>query len=259
MLRRAAVAVSVAALVLALPSSAAPSKEELVALLAEIDARQRNTGDYKALCYLEQKEKDKPDLVRELLVFRRDADDKVMFLFTKPKSEEGKGYLRLEKNLWSYDPSTGKWDRTTERERIGGTSSRRSDFDESRLAEEFEAAFVDEAKLGAYAALHLKLTAKPGVDVAYPVVELWIDKATHNVLKRQDYALSGRLMRTALYPKWQKLASPTKGADVYFPAQIHIYDEVEKSTSTLVLFKQVDLTPLDANLFTKAWLESKSR
>ena len=67
--------------------------------------------------------------------------------FTKPKSEEGKGYLRLDKNLWSYDPNTGKWERTTEREKIGGTNSRRSDFDESRLAEEFDPKFDGESKL----------------------------------------------------------------------------------------------------------------
>ena len=34
------------------------------------------------------------------LVYRRDADDKLMILFTKPKGEAGKGYLRLDKNLW---------------------------------------------------------------------------------------------------------------------------------------------------------------
>ena len=38
---------------------------------------------------------------------------------------------------------------------------------------------------------------KDGVDVAYPIVKLWVDKATGNDLKRQDFALSGRLMRTS--------------------------------------------------------------
>ena len=77
---------------------AEPTKEELVKLLATIDDRQRNNGDFKTLVYLEQKEKDKADIVREVLVYRRDADDKLMLLFSKPKSEEGKGYLRLDKN-----------------------------------------------------------------------------------------------------------------------------------------------------------------
>ncbi len=248
------------ALLTAAPAWAADlSKDEMVKILTELDDRQRNGGDYKALAYLENKEKDKADVVREMLIFRRDADDKLMLLFTKPKSEEGKGYLRLDKNLWSYDPTTGKWDRSTERERIGGTNSRRSDFDESRLAEEFIPRFDGEDKLGKFEAWRLELTVKPGVDVAYPVVKLWIDKANHNILKRQEFALSGKLVRTAYYPKWNKLFSESKKSDVWFPGEIRIFDEVEKANSTLVLMKSVDLSNLDANMFTKAWLESKSR
>jgi hypothetical protein len=40
---------------------------------------------------------------------------------------------------------------------------------------------------------------------------------------------------------------------------MRFYDEVEKANQTLVLIKSVDMRPLDPNLFTKAWLESKSR
>ena len=47
------------ALCLAGPALAADlSKEEMLKLLNELDDRQRNGGDYKALAYVEQKEKD---------------------------------------------------------------------------------------------------------------------------------------------------------------------------------------------------------
>jgi hypothetical protein len=118
-------------------ASAAPSKAELVELLKGVDDRQRNQGDWRSNAYIEQKEKDKVAVVYEALVFRRSADQKFMILFTKPKSSQGQGYLRIDQNLWFYDPAVGKWERRTERERIGGTNSRRSDFDESRLAEEY--------------------------------------------------------------------------------------------------------------------------
>jgi Outer membrane lipoprotein-sorting protein len=258
MLKNLSLAVLIAAS-LPLTAHAELSKEQMVGLMKAIDDRQRNGGDWKSLAYLEQKEKDKADVVRELVIYRRDNDDRLMMLFTKPKSEEGKGYLRLEKNLWSYDPGTGKWERTTERERIGGTNSRRNDFDESRLVEEYDPKDLGDGKLGAFEVHNLELKAKEGVDVAYPVVKLWVDKASGNILKRQEFALSGRLLRTALYPKWQKLFSESKKGDVWFPGEIRIFDEVETSNSTLILFKKVELQPLDANLFTKAWLESKSR
>jgi hypothetical protein len=255
---RLAAAVLLAA-ALAPAGAAALAGPELAKVVGEIDERQRNQGDWKALCYMEQKEKDKTDVVYELLVYRRDQDDKQMFLFTKPKSEAGKGYLRIEKNLWLYDPSTGRWERRTERERIGGTNTRRGDLDESRLVEEYDAKWEADEKLGVYAAHRVLLTAKAGVDVAFPVVRLWIDEATMNVLKRQELALSGRLMRTVYQPRWKRIFSPSKKGDVWYPEEIRIFDEIEKGNSTLILIKDIDLRPLEANLFTKAWLESRSR
>lgn len=243
-----------------LPCAAqAMSPAEMVELLKVIDDRQRNSGDYKSLVYIEQKEKGKSDLLYEAVVYRRDADDKLMILFTKPKSEAGKGYLRLNKNLFLYDPAVGKWERRTERERIGGTTSQRADFDESRLAEEFDPAYKGSETLGKFAVHHLELTAKKDADVAYPVIHLWVDKETKNILKQQEHALSGRLMRTSYYPKWNRLFSESKNDYIYYPHEIRIYDEVEKDNQSIIVMRKVDLRPLDENIFTKAWLESKSR
>ncbi len=216
-------------------------QDSLTKVVRTIDDRQRNSGDYRSLAYLEQKERDKTDTAREAIVYRRSEDQKLMILFTKPKGEAGKGYLRLDKNLWSYDPTTGKWERRTERERIAGTDSRRADFDESRLAEEYDSTFSGESKLGSFDTWMIECKVKPGVDVAYPVVKLWVDQASGNVLKRQEFALSGRLMRTLYYPSWKKLYSESKGADVWYPGEIRIYDEVEKANSTIVVMKSVDL------------------
>lgn len=233
--------------------------EETQAIVKELDERQRNSGDYKALVFIEEKAKDKNDLVYEAVVYRRDEDDKMMILFMKPKAEAGKGYLRLDKNLFMYDPTVGKWERRTERERIGGTSSRRADYDESRLSEEYTSKWVGEEDLGKFKVNHIELTAKANEDVAYPVIHVWVEKDTGNLLKQQDLALSGRLMRTSYYPKWEKMASKSKGADIYFPREIRIFDEVEKGNATTVVIRDVDLSSLEANIFTKAWLESKSR
>ncbi len=246
-----------------LMATAAPAQaldqEAVDAIVTRLDVRQRSTGDYKALVYIEQKERGKNDLLYQAVFYRRDEDDKLMILFLKPKSETGKGYLRLDKNMFMYDPSVGKWERRTERERIMGTDSRRGDFDESRLADEYSARFVKNTKLGKRKVHQLQMKAKKGQDVAYPTLKLWVDQTSGNLLKRQDFALSGRLMRTTYYPKWKKVFSEDKGAEVYYPEEIHIYDEIEKGNRTTMALTEVDLRPLSANIFTKAWLESKSR
>src|SRR5664280_3015958 len=123
-------------------AQAALSKDQLVDILKVVDDRQRNQGDWRSNVYIEQKEKNKVAVVYDALVFRRSADQKFMIIFTKPKASQGQGYLRVDKNMWFYDPSVGKWERRTERERIGGTNSRRSDFDESRLAQEYDLSLI---------------------------------------------------------------------------------------------------------------------
>jgi hypothetical protein len=269
-----ALALAVAAGVAAQPAPAAPAaaggeapaltqpaltQEEMVGILKTIDERQRNSGDYKSLAYIEAREKGKDEVVYEAVVYRRDEDDKFMILFLKPKAEQGKGYLRIDENLWMYDPAVGRWERRTERERIAGSDSRRADFDEWRLADEFEPSYGGRETLGKFTAHKLILKAKPGTDVAYPVLHVWVDVETTNVLKQQDFALSGKLMRTAYFPKWQKVFSESKGEDVWYPKEMRFFDEVEKGNRTTVVIREVDLRPLEANIFTKAWLESKSR
>lgn len=245
---------------LSVPSVAlALAEAELKSLVAEIDNRQRNSGDYKSVVFIEQSEKNKVTQAFEATIFRRDADDKWMLLFSKPKSEAGKGYLRLEKNLFLYEPALGKWERRTDRSGIGGTNSRRSDFDESRLADEYTAKFVGDSKLGKFDVHHIVLTAKSEADVASPILHLWIDKASRNILKRQERSLSDKLLRTIYYPAWDKRFSKSKGADVYIPREIRIIDEVEKGNGTTVVLRDVNLDALPANIFTKAWLESQSR
>lgn len=93
--------------------------------------------------------------------------------------------------------ATGKWEWSTEQEKIGGTNYRRSDFDESRMTDEY--------------------TVKDGIDVSYPVLKLWINKSDGNLLKREEYALSGMLMRSNFYPKWKKIIANQKKLKFILP------------------------------------------
>ena len=114
-------------------------------------------------------------------------------------------------------------------------------------------------KLGRFDVHRFKLTAKAGVDVASPLLELWIDKESRNVLKREESALSGKLMRRLLYPSYEKMFSKSKNADVYVPKEIYAYDILDDEKLTKVKLQDVHLDPLEKNMFTKAWIESQSR
>ncbi len=239
-------------------SALAMSGDEMLVLLKDLDERQRAIGDFKAHAFIQRKEAGKEDVLYESLFYRRGVDDKFMFLVLAPKTEAGQGYLRIDDNLWLYSPRTGKWERLTERDRILGTDGRRQDFDESRLAVEYTPTYLGEGKLGKFKTHRIKLEAKPGKDVAWPILELEVDQDSRNILKRLDFAGPNKLMRRTLYPKWLKIKDTT-GKDVWYAEQMFFYDEVEKSNQSVVQIKAVDLSALPANMFTKAWLESKSR
>lgn len=248
---------------LLLLSTAAPAlaltPDEVKALVATVDERQRAPGDFKANCYIEHKEKGKSDSINEAVVYRRQEQDKFVFLTLKPKSEAGQGWLRVDKNMFLYDPSVGKWERRSERERLANSDTRRADLDSSRYSKDFDVKYLGEDTLGKIKAHHMELTVKAGVDVAYPKVEIWAEMATGNLMKQLDYGESGKLMRSVYYPKWGKSFSEVKKADVYYPKEIRIFDELEKGNSSVVQLDQVELKALDANIFTKAWIESQSK
>jgi hypothetical protein len=235
------------------------TRAQAVALLEHLDREHSHPGDYRAEFYLEEKAPRKDDLVYDGIVYRRDKDRARMILFVAPRTERGQGYLRLAPNVWFYDPRTGTWERRTERERIGGTSVRGVDFDQLRLSQEYDPTPAGVEMLGSHRAYVLSLKAKPRVDVPFPTVKLWLDQSSKALLKRQDFAASGRLLRSCYILKYARMYSKARGGAILVPKEIRVFDEVIKGSRTILVIKKVYLEPFTANIFTKAWFESQSR
>lgn len=238
--------------------SETPSKADLVKILKEIDDRLGNPGDYKAVYQVLEKKKGVPASAFELNVFRRDETDQLMLLFTKPRRAAGVGYLRIDNNMWSYDASVGRWERRTRRATIGATNTYEQDYDISRLARDYVPSFEGEGRVRDMPCTKLLLKAKDEANVVFPTVRLCVDD-NNNVIKREEYALSGKLMRTTYIPEYDKVYSPDKKGDMWFPPEIVEYDEVDKDHVTVVRIKKIEPGDLRPNMFTKAWLESRSR
>ncbi|MDQ3262228.1 MAG: outer membrane lipoprotein-sorting protein [Myxococcota bacterium] len=237
-------------------SAAAAEPVPSQTLLEQIDARMHTPGDFKAIVYLDEKQRDKR-VTRQVVVHRRALEDKFLLLVTHPKTEAGNGYLRVDSNLFQYDTKLGKWERRTERDQLAGTNARRRDFDEARYSKEYDAKDEGKEKLGKMTVRKLSLTAKEGLDLPFPKMTIWVD-GENNIRKTQEYALSDKLMRTSLIPKYGKTRAPD-GQEVWYPREIRIFDEVEKERSTVMLFKSTDLKKLDDSTFTKAWMEGQTR
>ena len=243
--------------VLAASADKPMSDEQVTVLMKQLDEKTRFEGDYKAVAIAHTKNREKGESVQKMAIYRRDADKRLMILFLQPKSDAGKGYLMIDKNFFSYEPSTGGWTRVSD-DRVGGSALNRANFDGFNFSERYKGEFVAHEKLGKYDVARLKLTALDSADSDEDIIELWIETENNNVLKQQDFALSGRLLRTTYRTNYKKF-SDGKGNSQFVPMKSIVKDEVEVGNQTTMVIEQIDTQALASNIFTKAWLESKSR
>jgi outer membrane lipoprotein-sorting protein len=252
--------VSSCALLLALlPAAAfaADNKESPEDVLRAIDKRMAFTSDYKGVVRMREVRKDGVERISELQIYRRDASQNLLFLITQPRNLAGGGYLRIGRNLWEYDPTQGQWNRATRRANIVGTISCEGDFDRSRLTEDYVPKDEGVETIDGVAYRKLLLTAKPDAEVTFPLLRLWVDP-DHNIVKRQGMAPSGKTLRTDVIRAYQRLKDPITNQYVYHFREVLEFEE-EEGTRLEVKYEEVQLAPLDANIFTKSWLEGRLR
>lgn len=235
------------------------SHDQAVAALRKVDQLEYRGPEYKALLFLVSEEKNRDPVAHEIVVNGRGDGSKLLIMFTKPKTEEGQGYLEVDRNLWFYDPSTGRWDRRTERDKIGGTGATRRDFENAHYAELYDPVSNGTEVVDGVKTRWFELKAKPGVEVAYPKVRVWVSQVTSLPLQVKEFADSGRLLRSTEMKSWRRATLPGSTTQVFFAGEIDILDELDHASKSTILVKAVDFKPLPQNLFTKAWVESKSR
>jgi Outer membrane lipoprotein-sorting protein len=154
--------------------------------------------------------------VTRALMFRRDSEDKFLILILEPSIDRGKGYLKIADNLWLYDPVSRRFNVTSARERFENSNARNSDFTSSTLAEDYRIVSSTEEALGAYDTTVYDLQALHD-DVTFPRIRIWVDD-DDLVRKKEDYSLSGQLMRTTAIPTYQRVEGR------YVPVSIVIID-----------------------------------
>lgn len=235
----------------------AGEKESPDDILRAIDKRMAFTSDYKATVRLREVRKDGVERVSELQVYRRDSSQNLLYLITKPRNMAGGGYLRIGRNLWEFNPSQGQWERVTRRANIVGTISCEGDFDRSRLREDYLPKDEGTETVEGTAYRKLLLTAKPDAEVTFPLMRIWVD-SDHNIVKRVGMAPSGKTLRTDIIRSYQRVKDPVSGDLVYHYREVLEFEE-EEGTRLEVKYEAIELAPLDANIFTKSWLEGRLR
>lgn len=192
-------------------------------------------------------------------VFRRDAKNQFLVLILEPVIDKGKGYLKIGENLWLYDPVGKTFTFTNARERFQNSSFKNSDFEPSRLSKDYKPISVERTKLGSYDCTLMELEAI-GRDAPYPKMKIWISD-DNLVRKREEFSLSGAILRTVAIPSYQKMENK------WLPASMVIIDHLQfKSVNgkveyerTTVTISKPSLKALPDTVYTKDYLERVAR
>lgn len=222
-------------------------------ILKELDNLGNFPGkDYTSLFTIVSEKPGEKQSVTQVRVFRRDTKKQFTILIMLPEVNKGQGYLREDDNVWFYDPTSRKFSHSSIKENLQNTEAKNSDFTVSSLVDDYAIQKISEGMIGKYPVWILDLKARTN-EVSYERTVLYVRKDQTMTLKREDYSVNGRLMRTTLYPKYVPLEGKL------LPSQILIIDEINKGEKSQITMAEQSVEKLPDKVFTKAFLEQVNR
>jgi len=212
-----------------------------------------NTDVTATVLFLQQKSGE-PDKIYKARYYRRDKDDAFVIIFLEPESEKGKGYLRVEDNLYMYMPSTREFIHKNRKENVGSTDAKAEDFEGKKTLELYYVKKLANAIVNKAECYVIELTAKQQ-DVSYPLQKWYIRISDYLTLKQEAFSLSGTLMQVSYYIKY----IPIKGGKMFL-TKFMTENKIEQSR-TWVTVEEATLSfaPIPDYVFTKAFLEQQSK
>lgn len=186
--------------------------------------------------------------VQKIQVFRRDSKDQHLYIILKPEVDKGQGYLMSDDNGWMYDPTSRKFSHFSLKENIGDSDAKNDDVDGFEYVDDYNISEAKEGKLGSIDTHIITLEAKTN-EVTTPKLIIWVRKGKNIVLKQEEYSLSGRLVRTMLFPKWTTVGGR------YIPSHYLILDNLKEGEKTQMTISNISNAKIPDDVFTKPYLE----
>lgn len=226
---------------------------DIYAILEQLDMFTNfGSTDFTAVMTMVVEDPDKG--IEKMVVhqFRRDEQQKFLLLIQEPSVQKGQGYLLEGDNLWFYDPSSRQFSHNSLKESFQGSDVRNSDFTQWTYSTDYKVVTYSEGVLGGHEVYIVDLEATNN-SVTYPYTKLWITKSSSLLLMTEEYSLTKRLMRTALFPKYATIGQ------FVIPQQMVFVDELVKGSKTTVILSDLSISPIPDNVFTKSYIERVNR
>ncbi len=172
--------------------------------------------------------------------------------YLAPASDKGTKMLKLDKQLWIYDPGT---DRTIQlsghmlRQSVMGSDLSYEDMmDDRSLSEMYTAVISGRGEINGQAVVILELTAKTA-DLAYHSQKLWVDAVRYVPLKQELYAKGGKLLKKLEMSNIKQIQGR------WFPMTMLYKDMLKQGDGTEFNIRSIQFdAAIPDHIFTKASL-----
>ncbi|MCR5080977.1 MAG: outer membrane lipoprotein-sorting protein [Treponema sp.] len=218
--------------------------------------------DFKASYSIVQEKPGQGKSVTEAIMYRRDDAGKWTILVTGPAKEKGKGYFQQDDTIWFYDPTDRKFTFTSAKDKFQKSNANNSDFAPQKYYTDYSIESFEKVKLGKFNCTLFTLKAKND-KVDYSRLKIWVTD-DGLVRKKEDYSLSGQLLRTTAVPSYQRVAD--KSGDISIPSKMLITDNLRgvkigdkiQYEKTQITITNVSFADQPASVYTKQYLELMS-
>jgi outer membrane lipoprotein-sorting protein len=173
--------------------------------------------------------------------------------FTAPARDAGSRFLRRDDAMWIYLPRVGKSVRIQGhmmRQGLMGSDFSYGDASENlSMVDDYEAVIEGEEELDGRPTYVLYLTARRR-DLAYQSRRIWVDRERWVPLKEEQFARSGKLLKTAL------LGDVRRIGERWYPFRVELDNALQNDTSTVLQFLEFEMEiTLPPQVFTLRHLE----
>lgn len=236
------------------------SRADAKALLALADKNTSYAGtDFKADYTIVTDKPGSGKSVTNAVMYRRDTSSMFTILITGPEADRGKGYVQFDKVIWFYDPRDKQFTYTNAKNRFQNTCLNNSDLIPQTLSRDYEIKDFKEVKLGKFDCVYYELAAT-SKNIDYATVKLWVSSDDGLIRKKEDYSLSGQLLRTTAIPSYQKIGGKS------VPGGMLVVDNLKKTKidgkfqyeKTQITISNVSFQKQPNTVYSKQYLEEMS-
>lgn len=156
--------------------------------------------------------------------------------YKAPARERGTKMLKLDKKLWMYTPRTDRKiliaGHMLRQSMMGSDLSYEDMLEDEKLSEAYTGTIDGEEELDGLKVWVITVKAKKK-SKTYQTLKLWVDPKRKIVLKQENYAKSGKLLKLIEYRDFRAIGHRL------FPRQMIFRDMLKNNTKTTYMFDEV--------------------